>query len=78
MKAVLAGATGALGTILVPPLIAAGHSVLGLTRSPGGARRLREVGAQPVIADVMDSPGLLAALDGHQAEAVIAVLCLPG
>ncbi|MFC7585485.1 NAD-dependent epimerase/dehydratase family protein [Nonomuraea antimicrobica] len=37
MKVVLAGATGTLGGELVPRLLAAGHSVLGLTRSP--ARR---------------------------------------
>lgn len=71
MKIVLAGATGTLGTVLVPQLIAAGHSVLGLTRSENGAQRLKAAGAEPVLADVMDGPALLAALDGHSADAVI-------
>lgn len=71
MKIVLAGATGALGTVLIPRLLAAGHSVTGLTRSAGGARRLRSAGVEPVRADLMDSGALLAALDGRTADAVL-------
>ncbi|MET7333509.1 NAD-dependent epimerase/dehydratase family protein [Nonomuraea sp. NPDC005650] len=44
MKVVLVGATGTLGGELVPRLLAAGHSVLGLTRSPGKARLLEDAG----------------------------------
>ncbi|MEV4163842.1 NAD-dependent epimerase/dehydratase family protein [Nonomuraea dietziae] len=71
MNVLLAGATGALGSVLVRDLLAAGHTVLGLTRSGGGARRLAEAGAVPVVADMMDREALLAALDGRQADAVV-------
>jgi nucleoside-diphosphate-sugar epimerase len=71
MKVIVAGATGALGTALVPKLLDAGHDVVGLTRSESGARRLRDAGAASVQADLLDGPGLLAALGGCRADAVI-------
>ncbi|MEU4543127.1 NAD-dependent epimerase/dehydratase family protein [Nonomuraea dietziae] len=71
MNVLLAGATGTLGSVLVRHLLAAGHTVLGITRSGGGARRLAEAGAVPVVADMMDREALLAALDGRQADAVV-------
>lgn len=71
MKVVVAGATGILGSELLPRLAAAGHSITGLTRSPHGACRLHAMGADAVIADVMDCQGLLHALDGFSADAVI-------
>ncbi len=71
MRVVVAGATGALGTALVPKLLDAGHEVVGLTRSESGARRLRRAGAEGVIADLLDGPGLLEALQGYRADAVV-------
>lgn len=71
MKILLAGATGTISSALLPQLRAAGHSVLGLTRSTSGAERLRAAGVQPVVADMMDADTLLAALDGQTADAVI-------
>ncbi|MEU4573382.1 NAD(P)-dependent oxidoreductase [Nonomuraea sp. NPDC023979] len=71
MKVVLAGATGALGGELVPRLLAAGHSVLGLTRSSRRARLLEEAGVETRVVDVMDERKLLDALRGHRADAVI-------
>ncbi len=35
MKIFLAGATGAIGSALIPQLTAAGHAVVGTTRSEG-------------------------------------------
>jgi uncharacterized protein YbjT (DUF2867 family) len=35
MNVFVAGATGAIGTQLVPQLAAAGHDVIAMTRSPG-------------------------------------------
>ena len=35
MKIFVAGATGALGRRLVPMLVAGGHEVVGMTRTPG-------------------------------------------
>jgi nucleoside-diphosphate-sugar epimerase len=68
MRVLLAGATGAVGTPLTRKLIEAGHEVIGVSRHPG---RLRELGATPVEADVLDRGGLLRALDGMAADAVV-------
>ena len=71
MKVLLAGASGAIGTPLTHQLIAAGHDVVGLTRDPRSAAALRANGATPVVADALDRDGLLRAIDGMRADAVI-------
>jgi nucleoside-diphosphate-sugar epimerase len=71
MKVLLAGASGAIGVPLAGQLISHGHEVLGLTRSASGGSRLAALGAQPVVADALDRDGLLRALDGLSANAVI-------
>ncbi len=71
MKVLLAGATGALGVPLVRRLTASGHEVIGVTRTEAGAGVLWDLGASSVIADALDRDGLLRALDGKQADAVI-------
>src|SRR6202035_4269247 len=53
MRVFVAGATGAIGTQLVPRLVAAGHKVHGMTRSASKQAMLRELGAEPVVADVI-------------------------
>ncbi len=55
MKVFVAGATGALGTQLVPRLVANGHEVVGMTRSQAKRDALRELGARPVVADALDA-----------------------
>jgi nucleoside-diphosphate-sugar epimerase len=51
--------------------MAAGHEVIGITRSQANAERLRTAGAQPVVADVMNRANLLAALRDMRADAVM-------
>ncbi len=71
MKVLLAGATGAIGIPLSRTLLAAGHEVLGITRSPAGGAKLSAAGVQPIIADALDRPGLLTAVEGVSADAVV-------
>jgi nucleoside-diphosphate-sugar epimerase len=54
MKILVAGATGALGSQLVPKLVARGHAVVGTTRNPANGERLRVLGAAPVVVDALD------------------------
>jgi nucleoside-diphosphate-sugar epimerase len=65
------GASGAIGTRLVPRLTGRGHEVIGTFRSPGGADRVRALGARPVALDLLD-PGAVrqAVLEGRP-EAII-------
>jgi nucleoside-diphosphate-sugar epimerase len=60
----LAGATGAVGSALIPLLIAAGLTVYGSTRRPGRARALEDSGVHPVVVDVFDAAALNLALAG--------------
>jgi nucleoside-diphosphate-sugar epimerase len=74
MRVLLAGASGAIGMPLIRQLHAAGHEVIAIHKSPGGRDRLAAVGAAPVQVDVLDRAGLLSALDGQHADAVISEL----
>jgi nucleoside-diphosphate-sugar epimerase len=54
MKVFVAGATGAIGKQLVPRLLAAGHDVIGMTRTEAKQAALWDLGARPVVADALD------------------------
>jgi NAD(P)-dependent dehydrogenase (short-subunit alcohol dehydrogenase family) len=58
MRVFVAGATGVIGVRLVPLLVAAGHEVAGMTRSPEKAESLRRLGAEPFVCDVFDRDAL--------------------
>lgn len=55
MRVFVAGASGALGSRLVPQLIDAGHEVIGTHNSPASAQLLQELGAEPVRLDLLDA-----------------------
>jgi 2-alkyl-3-oxoalkanoate reductase len=71
MRVFLAGATGVIGSPLVPQLLQAGHEVTAMTRSVLRAAQLEAVGADPVVCDVFDAAGVHAAMAAASPEAVI-------
>jgi len=71
MKVFVAGATGAIGKQLIPQLVAAGHEVTGMTRSPAKADALRGLGAKAAVADGLDRAAVREAVLRAEPEAVI-------
>jgi nucleoside-diphosphate-sugar epimerase len=71
MRIFVAGATGAVGRRLVPRLVHAGHSVVGLTRSSGKAAFLRNLGAEPVVADALDSDAIETAIVSARPDVIV-------
>jgi nucleoside-diphosphate-sugar epimerase len=68
MRVLLAGASGDMGRHLVPLLARAGHTVTAISRSAAYAAESR---LDTVVADVLDRPALLAAVEGREFDAVI-------
>ncbi len=71
MRIFLAGASGVIGTRLIPRLVAVGHEVAGMTRSEAKVAELQRLGAEPVVCDVYDADGLRDAVVASGAEAVM-------
>ena len=71
MRVPVGGASGAIGTWLVPQLIDHGHEVIGTCRSPEKKERLREQGAEPVVLDALNSRAVRETVAGAEPEAII-------
>jgi 2-alkyl-3-oxoalkanoate reductase len=71
MRVFLAGASGAMGTRLVPQLIDAGHQVIGTSTSRAGAERVEALGAEPVVLDLLDRGAVRRAVLGAGADAIV-------
>jgi nucleoside-diphosphate-sugar epimerase len=71
MRIFLVGASGALGSRLVPQLIDAGHDVIGTHHSPASAELLRTLGVQPVRLDLVDTRAVREAVLESKPEAIV-------
>lgn len=58
MKVFLTGASGYVGGTVAAKLIAAGHTVQGLVRSPDRAQQVRALGIEPVLGELTNSDQL--------------------
>jgi 2-alkyl-3-oxoalkanoate reductase len=74
MNIFVAGATGVIGQRLVPLLVARGHAVTGMTRSPERAEAVRAAGAEPVVADALDRDAVTAAVERARPHVVVHML----
>ena len=71
MRIFVAGATGAIGRRLVPLLISAGHSVVGLTRSPDKAQSIRAAGGEAVVANGLDANAVATAVASAKPDVIV-------
>jgi nucleoside-diphosphate-sugar epimerase len=67
LRVFLLGGTGAIGRYALPALVAAGHEVSPLTRTPQKAAAVRERGGAPVMVSMFDRGALRVAFGGHDA-----------
>ena len=71
MKVFVAGATGVLGRAAVPQLLAAGHDVFGLARTPEKLLRVKMAGAEPMRGDALDADAMRRIVTEIQPDAIV-------
>ena len=71
MRIYFAGASGVIGSRLVPLLLAAGHTVGAMTRTAEKANRLASVGAEPIVCDVFDRQALTNAVRSFSPDVLL-------
>src|SRR5262252_2730826 len=71
MRVFVAGASGALGSRLVPQLVDAGHKVIGTYNSPTSGELLWNLGAEPVRVDLLDARAVRKAVLDSSPDAVV-------
>jgi 2-alkyl-3-oxoalkanoate reductase len=71
MRVFVAGASGAIGTRLVPRLIDRGHEVIGTSTSPESAGHVGALGAEPIVLDLLDRRAVLRAVREAQPDAIV-------
>jgi nucleoside-diphosphate-sugar epimerase len=71
MRIFFAGASGVIGRHVLPLLVEAGHTVGAMTRSTAKAGQLTTAGAQAIVCDVFDRPGLTDAVRAFAPDLVL-------
>lgn len=70
MRIFIAGATGVIGQKLLPLLVADGHVVAGMTRSPDKVNLIEALGAEAVLCDVFEIKHLIAEMTKFKPDVV--------
>jgi nucleoside-diphosphate-sugar epimerase len=71
MRVLVVGASGAIGRPLISQLAERGHQVTGTSRSAARAGRLRALGAEPAVLDVLDAGAVRDVVERARPDAVI-------
>jgi nucleoside-diphosphate-sugar epimerase len=71
MRVFIAGAAGAVGSRLVPLLAAAGHEVIGTSRSADRLAAIEAAGARGVVMDALDAASVRAAVLDARPDAIV-------
>lgn len=71
MRIFLAGATGLIGIRLLPLMLAGGHVIAAMTRTPGKVDGLRATGVTPILCDLFDGATLTAAVKDFEPDLVV-------
>lgn len=71
MRVFIAGAAGAVGSRLVPLLVAAGHEVIGTSRSADRVAAIEAAGARGVVMDGLDAASVRTAVLDARPDAIV-------
>jgi len=71
MRVFVAGASGAIGKRLVPQLVDRGHDVVGTFKSPSNIEKVRAMGAEPVVLDLLNAEAVRKAVLDTKPDAII-------
>jgi len=71
MRVFVTGASGAIGRPLVRQLVDQGHEVIGTSTSADSARRVRALGAKPVVLDLLDADAVHRSVLGAAPDAIV-------
>lgn len=71
MRVLVVGASGAIGSRLIPQLAERGHQVTGTSRSAAKAGQLRSLGAEPAVLDVLDAGAVRSVVAKARPDAIV-------